>query len=175
MSAGGGGAVNLTTSGTLSESGAGLISSHRHTDDEFSGRYATLNGANTVNTFNATNTTGGNIALTNTAAPLTITGISETGGGNVVVNNTGAANITGTVSAGGGRCQSDDERDAEREWGGPDLDDRHTDDEFSGRYDAKWCQYGEYLQCHQHDGWEHCTDQHGCAAHHHRDQRKWWR
>ncbi len=62
----------------------------------------TLNGANTVGTFNGTNTTSGNIALTNTAGPLTITGISETGGGSITVGNTGAMLVTGTVSAGSG-------------------------------------------------------------------------
>jgi hypothetical protein len=38
------------------------------------------------------------VALTNTAAPLTITSISESGGGSVTVSNTGAVNITGAVT-----------------------------------------------------------------------------
>src|SRR5262249_43484785 len=38
----------------------------------------TLTGSNAVRTFNATNTTSGNVALTNTTALVTITGISET-------------------------------------------------------------------------------------------------
>src|SRR5207248_2687697 len=62
----------------------------------------TLGGANAVGSFNATNSTGGNISLINTAAPLTITGISQSGGGSVTVNNTGAISLTGTVSAGSG-------------------------------------------------------------------------
>ena len=40
----------------------------------------------------------GNINLTNTAAPLTITGISQTGGGSITVNNTGALTTSGVVS-----------------------------------------------------------------------------
>jgi filamentous hemagglutinin family protein len=63
---------------------------------------ASLSGANQVGSFTATNITSGNIQLVNTAAPLTITGISEAGGGSVMVTNTGAVSLTGTVSAGGG-------------------------------------------------------------------------
>src|SRR5262249_18819535 len=47
----------------------------------------TLNGANTVSSFNATNTTSGAISLSNTATTLTITGISNSGGGNIAVQN----------------------------------------------------------------------------------------
>ena len=58
----------------------------------------TFNGANAVSSFNATNITSGDINLTNTAAPLTITGISQAGGGNVIVNNTGALTTSGAIS-----------------------------------------------------------------------------
>ena len=50
-----------------------------------------------MSSFHANNTTGGDITLNNTAALLTITGISEAGGGNVTVGNTG--NISTTTAA----------------------------------------------------------------------------
>ena len=40
-----------------------------------------------MSSFHANNTAGGDITLTNTAGPLTITGISEAGGGNSTVSN----------------------------------------------------------------------------------------
>ena len=59
-----------------------------------------LNGANTVGSFNATNTTSGNIALTNTATNLTLTGISNTAAnGDVTVNNTGMITNSAPISA----------------------------------------------------------------------------
>ena len=78
--------ITLTAGGTISQSAA--ISGALLTTSSVGG--TTLNSANTVTSFNATNTTSGNIALTNTAAPLTITGISQSGGGNVTVSNTGS-------------------------------------------------------------------------------------
>src|SRR5208282_4822773 len=47
----------------------------------------TLDGAVAVNTFNAVNALSGDVQLTDTAAPLTITGISETGGDVQITNN----------------------------------------------------------------------------------------
>ena len=61
-----------------------------------------MNGANTIGTFNATNNGAGNVALTNTAATLTVTGVSETGAGSVTLNNTGALSLTGAVGGGSG-------------------------------------------------------------------------
>ena len=95
----GAGAVSLTSTGAISETGAitttGLLTTN-------SAGGTVLNGANQVGSFNATNTTGGNVELTNTAAPLTITGIAQAGGGNVIVGNTGALAVNGTISAGAG-------------------------------------------------------------------------
>jgi hypothetical protein len=89
--------VNLTASSTLAESGTGLVSTPGTLTTSSAGG-ATLGGANTVGSFNATNTSSGNIALSNTAATLSITGISETGG-NVSVSNTGNLTTTGTSTA----------------------------------------------------------------------------
>ena len=85
------------TSGALSEAGTNFIGGSVLTTNTAGG--ATLNNANTVNTFNALNTISGDIALINTANPLTITGISNTGGGSDTVNNAGALSITGTIGA----------------------------------------------------------------------------
>jgi hypothetical protein len=96
-----GGTDNITlsaTAGTISQTGhinGGLL-----TTTSKSG--TVLGGANTVTSFNATNTNSGNISLTNTAAPLAITGISQTGGGTTTVTNTGAVNVNGTVTGGAG-------------------------------------------------------------------------
>ena len=94
------GAVNLTAGKVINEAGVGLISGGLLTTNSTTGE--TLNNANTVTSFNATNTASGNISLTNTVAPLTITGISQAGGGLVTVGNTGAIAITGASSAVGG-------------------------------------------------------------------------
>ena len=60
---------------------------------------ATFTG--TVTSFNATNTTSGNISLTNTAAPLTITGVSQAGGGNLAVTNVGGITVSGVAAVAG--------------------------------------------------------------------------
>ena len=115
------GAINVTAGQTITEAGAGTLStSGLLTTQSNDGQ--TLNNANTVGSFNATNNdnTGsagvvvgsatGNIALTNTAATLTITGLSQTAtpssafqlpldavNGNVAIINTG--NITNSAGA----------------------------------------------------------------------------
>ncbi len=55
----------------MSEAGAGTISGATLTTSSVGG--TALANANTVSTFNATNTGGGAVSLINTAAPLTIT------------------------------------------------------------------------------------------------------
>ena len=87
--------VALTSSDTINESGSGLVNSGTLTTQSVNGE--TLNGANTDANFSAGNTTGGDIQLTNAAAPLDITGISEAGG-NVLINNTGALTNTGAIT-----------------------------------------------------------------------------
>jgi hypothetical protein len=51
------------------------------------------NGTNAVSSFNATNSSSGDITLTNSAAPLTITGINQAGGKLILTNN---GEITGS-------------------------------------------------------------------------------
>jgi hypothetical protein len=95
----GAGIVSLTSTGTISEGASGTITAGLLQTSGIGG--TTLNGVNTIGSFNATNSTGGAIAFTNTGA-LTITGISNTDGGADTVINTGSINITGTISAVGG-------------------------------------------------------------------------
>ena len=61
-----------------------------------------MNNANAVGSFNAINTTSGNIALTNNAV-LNVTGINNTAAaGSVTVSNGTALGITGAIAAAGG-------------------------------------------------------------------------
>ena len=72
--------VSLTSTGAITESGGGLISGALLTTSSVGGQ--ALGGANTVSSFNATNTTSGNISFNDIAAPVTVTGVSQSGGGN---------------------------------------------------------------------------------------------
>jgi len=96
------GSANITlNAGGLINQTAGVISGALLTTSSVGGQ--TLNDANAVTSFKATNTTSGNIALTNTATTLTITGISNTAtNGDVTVNNTGAIATSGAINTGGG-------------------------------------------------------------------------
>ena len=93
--------VSLTAGGAITEDitdgNTGAISGVTLTTTSVGGQ--TLEGANTVTNFNAANTTSGDINLVNTAATLTVTGISQTGGGSVFLNNSGAITLTGSVSS----------------------------------------------------------------------------
>ncbi len=101
--AGGGSAVNVTSSGTLSETGGGLVNT-TGTLTTVSVGGTTLGGANAVGAFAATNTGSGAISLTDTAAGgMLLNNVSQSGGGNLTINNTGAIVLNGTsISAGAG-------------------------------------------------------------------------
>lgn len=58
-----------------------------------------LADANTVNTFNAFNNTAGNIQFSNTANPLTLTGITQNSNGDITVTNLGDLVTTGAITA----------------------------------------------------------------------------
>ena len=85
--------------GQITQGAAGIVQAVTLTTSSSAG--TSLTGANLVNSFNASNSASGNLQFTNTAAPLTITGISESVGGNVTVTNTGAVAISGPVNAPG--------------------------------------------------------------------------
>lgn len=97
----GSGTINLMSTGTITEGTGGSLTTSGLLTTSSAGGTA-LSIANAVGSFNATNSTSGDIALTNTAAPLAITGITQTTGGvNVTVNNSSAINVSGAVTAGG--------------------------------------------------------------------------
>ncbi len=95
----GSGDITVTSAGNITETGGTFSTTGTLTTSSVTG--TTLNNANTVGTFNATNTMSGNVSLVNTAAQLTITGISETGG-NVSITNQGKIVNTGAITAGSG-------------------------------------------------------------------------
>jgi hypothetical protein len=99
--------IGLTSTGAILESGGGLVSTSGTLTTSSVGGTA-LGGANTVSALDATNTGGGNVSLTNSASPLTITGINETGSGSVLVSNSGGITLGGTVAAGIGSVRLTD-------------------------------------------------------------------
>lgn len=98
----GAGAINLTAGRNINEFGGGsLTTTGLLTTKSDTG--TTLNGANSVGSFSATNTGGGSggiIELTNSAANLTVVGISQTNLGAVMLSNSGNITPTGAVTAG---------------------------------------------------------------------------
>ena len=97
------GDINLTTGGAISQSSPGIISSGGTLTTSSVGG-TLLNSANAVTTFNATNSTSGDIIFGNTsgASTLTVSGISQTGGGNVIVTDTGSLTLSGVITTDGG-------------------------------------------------------------------------
>ncbi len=96
------GDVSLTgTSSSIVEAGAtSYVNAALLTVNSDGG--ATLNGPNTVSSFNAANTTSGAIELTNTSTTLDITGIAQSGtaaGSDVTINQTDNLSITGDITA----------------------------------------------------------------------------
>lgn len=86
-----GGGVTEGTSGTITA--ANLITS--------SVGGTTLTNTNILNSFNASNSGGGDIVLSNAAATLAVTGISQAGGGSVTVNNSGEITTSGAIISSG--------------------------------------------------------------------------
>ena len=94
--------LTLTSGGIINQTG-GVLTANLLTTSSVGG--TTLNNSNTVTTFTATNNTGGNISLTNTAGTLTLTGVNNSfAGGTVTINNTGNIQFAGgpAVQAAGG-------------------------------------------------------------------------
>jgi len=98
----GSGPIGATANGTIAEAGAGRFGTlGQLTTSAIGGQL--LDGANTIGGFDATNTGGGPVNLTNTSTNLNITRISQTGAGQVRVANTGALQVTSNgVTADGG-------------------------------------------------------------------------
>lgn len=93
--------IHLISSGSISQSGAGLINSTGLLRINSVGGI-TLNGANVVGDLSAINTGSGDIRLNNTATSLAITGITQSGTGAVGIANTGSITIGGMISSLGG-------------------------------------------------------------------------
>ena len=94
------GAINLTAGRNVTElAGGSLTTTGLLTTKSAAG--TTLNGANAVDNFAATNTGSGNIELTNTSLNLALAGISQTGAGAVTVNNTGGITSLGVINSDG--------------------------------------------------------------------------
>lgn len=91
-----GGAVSLTSGGTITQSG--MISAAALTTSSAGGTI--LNGANQISSFSALNSDSGAIELTNTTRPgtLTLLDITNTAGG-IAVDNTGAILTSGAITA----------------------------------------------------------------------------
>ena len=92
------GNINLRAlTGSITEAGAGFLKGTLLTTHSVTG--TTLTASNDVSSFNATNTTSGNISLTNSA--IAITGISQTGGGNITITSSGAISQSGAITGSG--------------------------------------------------------------------------
>ena len=103
-----GGPISLSAGGAITEGIAGsLITTGLLTTQSVDGQTLIGNGTNAVSAFNATNSTSGDITLTNSAAPLTITGINQTGGRLNLTNNgeitsSGPVAVTGAATLNAG-------------------------------------------------------------------------
>ncbi|OWK43389.1 Lead, cadmium, zinc and mercury transporting ATPase [Fimbriiglobus ruber] len=85
----GSGNILLTSNATILESATAGVSS-TGTLTVITGNGANLAGANTISSFDVTNTGSINVSLSNTAATLTVTGISQPSVATITIHNTGA-------------------------------------------------------------------------------------
>lgn len=85
--------IQLTAGGAITQTGVITTGSTLITSSVGG---TTLNLANAVGGFNATNTGTGAISLTNTATNLNITGIDQSASGAVAIHNSGSVTVSGT-------------------------------------------------------------------------------
>lgn len=93
--------ITLNSGAAIADAVGGLINGATLTTTSVTGTLLDDN-SHTVNAFNATNSGVGDVLLVNTAAPITITGMTQTGTGLLSVDNTGAIIVTGSIAAGAG-------------------------------------------------------------------------
>jgi hypothetical protein len=94
-----GGVVDLVSAGTISESGAGLITASAHLAGSSVGG-ATLNAANLIGGFDAlTNTGGGNVSLTDAQSLYIGAGGVNAGSGTLTLTTTGAGHNLSVTNA----------------------------------------------------------------------------
>ena len=91
------GSINLTAGGTISQGGGGVIQANSLSTSSAGGTNLSI-ASNTVGSFSATNTGGGDILFDNLGAPLTLGGISNSGGGNITIENTGNLIVSGSIA-----------------------------------------------------------------------------
>ena len=97
----GGGTILNAGPGAITEGDSGsLTTTGLLTTRSGSGQDLVGNGANSVAAFNATNTSSGDITLTNRSPLLTITGIKQSGGG-LSITNSGAITSSGPLTVSG--------------------------------------------------------------------------
>jgi hypothetical protein len=90
--------VTLGAGGSISEGPNGLIEAG--TLSTTSGAGTSLTGPNQVTSFNAVNTTIGDVAFNNTSPLLTVTGVSQVPFGALAISQTGDLAIVGNVASG---------------------------------------------------------------------------
>jgi hypothetical protein len=95
----GSGNVTLTSTGSISETSPAIITTTGTLTTSSVGG-TLLADTNAVGSFNATNTTSGNISLLDAITTLTVTGVTNTVGTVTVENTTGNIDLTGAVTAG---------------------------------------------------------------------------
>lgn len=86
--------------GLIQETGAGIISGNTLSLSSQNG--VTLGNNNSVSSLAINNTTANAISFANTANTLTLTGITQSSNGNVSITNTGALVSSGAIAASGG-------------------------------------------------------------------------
>lgn len=92
------GNVTLQAGTTISEGPNGLIEAGTLTTTSNAG--TSLTGPNQVASFNAVNTTSGDVAFNNTSPLLTVTGVNQVPFGALAINQTGDLAIGGNVTSG---------------------------------------------------------------------------
>jgi hypothetical protein len=94
----------LTSSNTIGETGSGVISSGNLVQTASVGGTLFNAAANNFAQFNASNTGSGNIALTDAATTLNITGISQNGGGSVSLTEADVLSVANGASINSGNA-----------------------------------------------------------------------
>ena len=92
------GNVTLNAGGTINEAPNSFIEAGGLTTISSAG--TSLAGPNQVTSFNAANTTTGDLVLSNTSPLLTVTGVNQVPFGALAINQAGDLTLTGTISSG---------------------------------------------------------------------------
>ncbi|MDD2899079.1 MAG: hypothetical protein PHI31_10235, partial [Desulfuromonadaceae bacterium] len=118
------GPITLSAGNAITEWSAGaLITAGLLTTQSGSGQTLIGNGLNAVSSFNASNSSSGDITLTNSASPLAITAINQTGGALILTNTGGITGSGPIVVTGATTLNAGDQpitlANADNDFGGP--------------------------------------------------------